>query len=196
MQILADTGCYADFTLPAAPSSAQIAKINALYECGLPLNQRAPHRRGFDLQRGRKPCIFPLIIQGPLMINFGRRQGAWSLPGIESGELSGINSPTLQRLRSWKEAAITVAGRPDWLFIKLHCHSMEYRSESALLGTPMQKFLRELIEGPGNRTEYRVHFVTTREMVNIALAACDGRQGNPGKYRDYLFRLNHAPVRI
>ena len=60
----------------------------------------------------------------------------------------------------------------------------------------MQKFLRELIEGPGNRTEYRVHFVTTREMVNIALAACDGRQGNPGKYRDYLFRLNHAPVRI
>jgi hypothetical protein len=40
MQILADTGCYADFTLPA-PSSAQISKINAIYECALSLNQCA-----------------------------------------------------------------------------------------------------------------------------------------------------------
>jgi hypothetical protein len=38
-----------------------------------------------------------------------------------------------------------------------------------------------------------VHFVTAREMVNIALAACDGNSGNPGQYRDYRFRLNRAP---
>jgi hypothetical protein len=30
--------------------------------------------------------------------------------------------------------------------------------------------------------------VTTREMVNIALAACDGKEGNPGHYRDYRFK--------
>jgi hypothetical protein len=51
-----------------------------------------------------------------------------------------------------------------------------------------------LVEGPGNKTEYRIHFVTMREMVNIAMAACEGREGNPGEYRDYLFRLVHAPV--
>lgn len=191
MQILADTGCYADFTLPAL-SHAQIGKINALYECALPLDQRAPHRRGFDLQNGRKPSIFPLIFQGPLMVDFGRRKRRWPIPSIESGELSGINPPTLQRLRLWKEAAITVEGRPDWLFIKLHCHGLESASELALLGTPLQHFLRELVEAPGSRTEYRVHFVTMREMVNIALAACDGRQGNPGEYRDYRFQLIHA----
>jgi len=193
MQILADTGCYADFTLPA-PSTAQIAKINALYECALPLNQRAPHRRGFDLQSGREPCTFPLIIQGPLMINFGRQKGGWPFPGIENGELSGSNPPTLHRLQLWQEAAITVRGRPDWLFIKLHCHGMEPKDESAMLGTSFQNFLRELVEGPGNRTEYRVHFVTMREMVNIALAACDGREGNPGVYRDYRLRVMRAPV--
>jgi hypothetical protein len=195
MQILANTGCYADFTLPA-PSSAQISKINSVYECALPLSQRAPHRRGLDLQRGREPVTFPLIIQGPLMIDFGRRKRGWPLPAIESGELTGINPPTLRRLRLWKDAAISVRGRPDWLFIKLHCHGLQSTDKSAMFGTSIQHFLRELVEGPGNRTEYQIHFVTMREMVNVALAACDGRQGNPGDYRDYRFRLINAPVRI
>jgi hypothetical protein len=195
MQILADTGCYADFTLPA-PSSAQIGKINALYECGQHLNQRAPHRKGVDLQRGRTPHNFPLIVQGPLLIDFRRRRRGWPFPGIENGELSGINPPTLRRLRLWRDAAITVRGRPDWLFIKLHCHGLEPQDESAMLGSSIQNFLRELVEGPGNRTEYRVHFVTMREMVNIALADCDGREGNPGEYRDYRFRRVEAAVRV
>jgi hypothetical protein len=34
-----------------------------------------------------------------------------------------------------------------------------------------------------------------REMVNIALAACDGRENNPGECRDYRFRLVEAAVR-
>jgi hypothetical protein len=195
MQILADTGCYADFTLPA-PSSAQIGKINALYECVPPLNQRAPHRRGRDLQCGRAPMTFPLIIQGPLMIDFGRWKHGHLFPGIESGELSGANPPTMSRLQLWRNAAITVRGRPDWVFIKLHCHGMSPWDESALLGESLQDFLRELVEGPRNRTEYRLHFVTAREMVNIILAACDGRTGNPGEYRDYRVRLLQDHVRI
>ena len=48
----------------------------------------------------------------------------------------------------------------------------------------------------GKSNEYGLHFVTMREMVNIALAACDGHEGNPGEYRDYRFRLAHAHVRI
>ena len=193
MQILADTGCYADCTLPA-PTTAQIAKINAMYECALPLNQRAPHRQGFDLQSGRTPSKFPLIIQGPLMIDFGRRKGGSLVPGIENSELSGANPPTLRRMELWKDAAITVQGRLDWIFIKLHCHGMTPRDESAMFGPAIQDFLRELVEGPGNGVDYRLHFVTIREMVNIALAACDGCKGTPGEYRDYRFRLTHAPV--
>jgi hypothetical protein len=195
MQILANTGCYADFTLPAVPSSAKTGKINTLYECALPLNQRAPHRRGIDLNCSHGPSTFPLIVQGPLMIDFGRRKSGRTFPGIESGELSGANPPTMRRLRLWQEAAITVQGRPDWLFIKLHCHGMVPREESAMFGSSIQQFLKELVDGPGNGTDYRLHFVTMREMVNIALAACDGRRGNPGEQRDYLFRLAKSAVR-
>jgi hypothetical protein len=189
MQILADTGCYADFTLPSAPSSAQISKINSLYECGAPLGKCAPHRRGRDLECGRPLKIFPLMIQGPLMLNLGRRKHGWPFPGIENGELTTANPPTMERLRLWQEAAITVHGRPNWLFIKLHCHGMDPRDEQAMLGTPIQQFLRELVDRPQRQDAYLVHFVTAREMVNIALAACDGRSGNPGQYRDYRFQL-------
>lgn len=189
MQLLAETGCYADLTLPSAPNVSQTAKINSLYECALPLDRRAPHRKGRDLKSGRAPQIFPLIIQGPLMLNFARRIGGWwPVPCIENGALTKANPPTMGRLRLWEQAAITVKGRPDWLFIKLHCHGMDPRDDEAMLGLPMRRFLRDLVEGARDGQEYRVHFVTAREMVNIILAACDGRDGSPGDYRDYRLR--------
>jgi hypothetical protein len=192
MQILADTGCYADFTLPAAPSSAQVSKINALYECGGSLDECAPHRRGRDLQCGRPPKIFPLMIQGPLMLNLGLRKHGWPYPGIENGELTTANPPTMNRLQLWRRAAIAVRGRPEWLFIKLHCHGMDPRDEQAMLGAPIQDFLRDLTEGRLEKRGYRVHFVTAREMVNIALAACDGNSEDPSQYRDYRFQLTRS----
>jgi hypothetical protein len=99
----------------------------------------------------------------------------------------------MERLRLWQQAAIAVRGRPEWLFIKLCCHGMDPRDEQALLGSPIQQFLLELVGRPQRQDEYQVHFVTAREMVNIALAACDGRSGNPGQYRDYRFQLIRAP---
>lgn len=190
MQVLADTGCYADLTLPAAPfHPAQIAKINSLYECALPLSQRAPHRRGRDLERGRSPEVFPLMIQGPLMPHFFPSR--FRRAGIENGAITRWNPLSLSRLRLWKQAAITVRGRPDWLFIKLHCHGMDPTQQDAVIGPPMRKFLRELVEGAEQRGEI-LHFASAREMVNIILAACDGREGNPGEYRDYRLKRARA----
>ena len=185
MQVLSDTGCYADFTLPSAPSVSQIAKINALYECKQPLNKHAAHRYGEDLAVRRRPEVLPLIVQGPLMLNFSRRRKSWPFPGIENGELTGVQPPTLERLKLWIQAAITVKGRSDWLFIKLHCHGMDPRDDEVMLGAPLRQFLTELKELAGKWGPYQVHFVSAREMVNIILAACDGREGNPGDYRDH-----------
>jgi hypothetical protein len=53
----------------------------------------------------------------------------------------------------------------------------------------MRRFLQELKEGSHEGKAYQTHFVTAREMVNIALAACDRREGNPGEFRDYRFQL-------
>jgi hypothetical protein len=58
-----------------------------------------------------------------------------------------------------------------------------------MFGPAVQKFLRELIAMEKDSGAFRLHFVTAREMVNIILAACDGREGNPGEYRDYRLRL-------
>jgi hypothetical protein len=186
MAILAETGCYADLTLPSAPHPAQVTKINALYECALPLHEPAPHRKGRDLRSGEPPRIFPLVIQGPLGLDFARWVGRWPVP-LENGELTTLHPATMHRLGLWCRPAITVIGRPDWLFIKLHCHGMNPRDKETMLGAPMQQFLGELtMDAPG----YRVHFVTAREMVNIILAACDGREGDPGTYRDYRLRLS------
>ena len=130
------------------------------------------------------------------MLDFKRRRSGRASPGIESGELTANNPPTMRRLRLWQEAAISVQGRPDWLFIKLHCHGLAAGEESALVGPSVQRFLQDLVEDSGNGTEYHVHFVTLREMVNIALAACEGRDANPGDWRDYRFRLVEKPHQI
>jgi hypothetical protein len=106
---------------------------------------------------------------------------------IENGAITRRNPLSLSRLRLWKQAAISVRGKPDWLFIKLHCHGMDPTQRDVVLGEPMRKFLRELVEGAVQRGEI-LHFVSAREMVNIMLAACEGREGTPGEYRDYRFK--------
>jgi hypothetical protein len=189
MQILAETGCYADFTLPSAPDPTQIGKINALYECALPLSRRAPHRYGHDLTVGNRPTVFPLIMQGPLLLTLLRGNRRCLCARVENGGLMKNDPPTMERTKLWRKASITVRGRPNWLFIKLHGHGMDPRDEAVMLGEPMKRFYQELIEGSAGGREYQVHFVTAREMVNIALAACDGCDGNPGNYREYRLKL-------
>jgi hypothetical protein len=188
MQILAETGCYADMTLPAAVfHRSQTAKINSLYECAGRLDERAPQRWGRDLECGRPPQVLPLIVQGPLQLDVRSSRKL----RVENGAINQGCPLSLRRLQLWKRAATTVKGRPDWLFVKLHCHGMNPTQADEVMGPPMQRFLRELVEGAEERGEV-LHFVTAREMVNIILAACDGRTGNPGDYRDYRFIRNSA----
>jgi hypothetical protein len=187
IQILAETGCYADFTLPSAPSIAQISKINALYECEGPLDHRSAHRHGCDLASGRAPHKFPLMIQGPLGFSFHRRKHG-VLPVIENSALSSANPPSPHRLKLWTNARITVQGRPEWVFVKLHCHGMNPIDTPTLLGHPMKDLLQHLATLE-HRGDSCFHFVTAREMTNIILAACDGKQGEPSDFRDYRLRL-------
>jgi hypothetical protein len=126
------------------------------------------------------------MIQGPLLVTLGAAARNGFL-GIENAALTGANPPDLQRLQLWKKAAITIQGRPDWLFIKLHCHSMDPTDRDAVIGPSFQKFVADLVGGARDRRE-TIHFVTAREMVNIIWAACDGKDGSPGEYRDYRLK--------
>src|SRR5260370_16959083 len=112
MQVLAETGCYADLTLPTGfGHPAQTGKINSLYECALPLDQAVPHRRGIDLTVGRAPTIFPLMVQGPLVTDLRRTLGS-ALPAFENGALTAPQPPPFQRLRPSNQPQIHLPRPP------------------------------------------------------------------------------------
>jgi len=64
---------------------------------------------------------------------------------------------------------------------------MDPTQKDAVIGNSFRGFLAALVGGAGGRKE-TLHFVAARELANILLAACDGREGNPGDYRDYRFK--------
>jgi hypothetical protein len=187
MQILADTGCYADFTLPAVPQQSQTPKINALYQCGHPLTEAVPHRSGPDLQVGVKPRL-PILITGPVVFNWHRRWRGLPLPRIEDGALTASYPLDPGRLRLWSNARIGVRGRPEWSFIKLYCHGFFDEDQPVMIGERIRRFWSEMLEYGERTGDFRIHFVTARESFNLVMAAIDGRSGEPGQYRDYLLR--------
>jgi hypothetical protein len=187
MQILADTGCYADFTLPAVPFRAQVPRINAIYECGHSLHERNPHRSGPSLRVGVPPRL-PIIFTGPLVFNWRRRLWGLPVPRLDDGALASNYPLDLPRLHRWRGARIAVLGRPEWVFIKLYCHGFFPHDQAMVIGEPVQRFLEEFVDHGERSGEFKVHFATAREAFNMVMAAVDGRSGEPGLYRDYLLR--------
>jgi hypothetical protein len=185
MQILADTGCYADFTLPAAPLRPQVSRINAIYQCGHPLDQRAPHRSGPTLRVGARPRL-PVIFTGPLVLNWRRRLRGLPVPRLDDGVLARNYPVDTARLHRWRSSRIGVQGRPDWVFLKLYCHGFFPFDQPMAIGEPIRRALEEILEYGNRSGEYKLHFATAREAFNMAMAAVDGRAGDPGLYRDYV----------
>ena len=182
---LRDTGCYADFTLPAAPSPAQTRTVNEIYfaDCG----QAGPkaHDRGVRAAAGRQPGASDLlVVQGPLAVSWNQaRRGI--VPRVENGSLHAGHPPTMARFDDWLSCGISVAGRPEWLFVKLYTHGAPEANAAMLLGADTAAFHRQLTAGFNDGGHFRLHYVTAREMANIVCAAEAGESGNPGRFRDY-----------
>ena len=194
MQVLAETGCYADFTLPSAPDQSQVPRLNAIYQCGHPLDEAVPHRTGPSVRVGHSPRL-PLIFTGPLIFNWRRRLRGLPVPRLDDGCLVAHYPLDLARFNDWRNARIHVEGRPDWIFIKLYCHGFFMQDQPAMIGEPMRRFLETVIELGEQTGSFKIHFATAREAFNIAMAATDGRDGDPGQYRDYrLQQIMRASV--
>jgi len=185
--ILSETGCYADFTLPSAPSPCQTKKINSIYYALDNPNKPKSHNTGKDVRVGAVQDRGLMIIQGPLTLNLAdRKYGVW--PRIENGEISGSNPGTLQRIDLWVKEHIHVRGRKEWIFVKVHCHGAQEGSWNVLLGTKADEMYHCLERKYNDGKNYRLHYVTARECYNIIKAAEAGETGNPGKFRDYLLK--------
>lgn len=182
--ILKETGCYADFTLPSAPSITQTAKINSIYYAKDHPRKPMSHNTGTDVCAGRSRSGDLLLVQGPLTLDWQARKNGF-LPGIENAEIGGGRPPTIRRFDLWKRQHISVAGCPQWVFIKVHCHGALEKNADMFFRGEMRNFLEELTRH-ARQTGLHLHFVTAREMYNIVRAAEAGGNGDPDRYRDYV----------
>lgn len=180
--VLRETGCYADFTLPSAPSETQTSKINSIYYATDDPARPKSHDTGVDVRVGGRPNGDLLLIQGPLTLNW-RKRSRGVLPRIENGELSGDNPPSPDRADLWVRQGVHVSGRPEWVFVKLHAHGANEKNMDALLGPPMDETLAYLERAYNDGRRYRLHYVTARELYNIVKAAEAGCKGNPNHWR-------------
>lgn len=188
MQILRDTGCYADMTLPSAPDQSQVRVINQIYECGLPLSEPVPHREAIRLGSNHHVPQLPVIMQGPLVFDWTRTVKGVPVPRIDDGALAANQGLADSRFRRWTSANVTVAGRPDWLFVKLYCHGFFDHDQSTCIGDEARAFFGNLVEDGEKSGKYAIHFASAREAFNIAMAASEGRSGDPHQYRDHILR--------
>ena len=185
--ILRDTGCYADFTMPSVAYDSQARLVNRIYFAIDDPGQPASHLTGPLATAGQgAPDDGLLMIPGPLALNWRRRVGG-VVPRIDSSAIDYRTPPSLERFRRWLGTGVGVAGRPEWVFIKTHTHGAPEANAAVMLGGPFRQMLVDALSRFNDGTTYRLHFVTAREMANIALAAVDGRSGNAGQFRDYRY---------
>jgi hypothetical protein len=81
---------------------------------------------------------------------------------------------------------IHVAERPEWIFVKVHTHGAPERNAATLLGPAGQRLHQYLAARYNDGRRWILHYVTAREMYNIAIAAMEGESGDPGAHRDRI----------
>ena len=198
ISVLLQTGCYVDMTLPSAPSDSQVNLANRIYYARSTPDEPTGHRRGEWVRAGGSvpSAQHMMLITGPLGLNWRDRKFGL-LPRIENGELSDRSVASPHRIRLWHRLSSAVEGRPEWRFIKLHCHGAQEKDHGIMLGEECRAMYEELERQFRDTPGYRLHYVNAREMFNIARAAEAGRAGNPDAYRDYVYappkwRLNES----
>ncbi len=178
--ILLKTGCYADFTMPSAPSDTQTTTINSIYYAQDKPGQRKSHDQGQRAEVGKPaPADSLLMIQGPLAFD-GSRKKFGLVPRIENGDLLANHPPTINRMHLWMDAGITVKGRPNWRFAKLHTHGCKDGNIEMLLGPKMQSFHQGLADLHQRQPNFRYHYVSAWEMSQLVHQAEQEDKTGPG----------------
>ena len=183
--LLRELGCYADFTLPSAPSDTQTSTINSIYYATDDPARPKSHDTGVPVRVGGSASGDLMIVQGPLALNWReRRMGV--MPRIENADVRKTQPPTPARVDDWVRTGIHVEGRPEWVFVKIHTHGTQEGDMDTLLGAPSEAMYAHLERAYNDGRDYVLHYVTAREAYNIIKAAEAGKTGDPGQYRDFV----------
>ena len=195
LSILAETGCYADFTFPSG-NEAQPKLANTIFYAQSSRNYPKGYDKLFsEIEVGKRQQGGLLCIQGILGLRWRSRTHRF-YPSIEQSNINKSDFPFDKRIDYWVDKAIHVQGKPDWKFMKMHTHGAREREWDTLLGRPRDDMHSYLESKYNDGVNYVLHYVTAREMYNIVKAAEDGRDGNPNSYRDFLIpRYIYTPNR-
>ena len=188
LQVLRQTGCFADFTFPAW-GSMQPRKHDSIYYATDDPERPKSYDTGVDAQVGRPPSGDLLIFQGP-----GRRAGHARLARVRPlrwlldcltvyPDITACCPATPRRIRNWVQRNIHVKGRPEWVFVKCHTHGARREDYDALFGPAADAMYSELETRYNDGREWRLHYVTAREACNIVRAAEKKLQGDPELFR-------------
>lgn len=187
LPLLFDTGCYADFTFPSAPDASQPNIVNQIYWPIGELNQRRAHERGERARVGHVKRDRILMIQGPLAL--AKRHGKLAMrienSGITPSDVPKTHQEAATRARTWARQRIHIAGRPEWVFVKIHTHGAPEPLAVPFFSAGARVLHDVLTTQYNDGERWRLHYVTAREMFNIALAAMEGKSGNPNDFRDF-----------
>ena len=182
LPLLHEMGCYADFTFPSAPDPCQSDMVDLIYWPTGDLARRRSYDDGEPARVGAAHDDRLLLITGPLALARKGRLGV----RIENGALTGDDPATPARIRTWVRQGIGIAGRPEWVFVKVHTHGSLEKTAASLLGDGGRVLHETLAREYGDGERWRLHYVTAREMYNVARAAMDGKGGDPSAWFDYL----------
>lgn len=190
LQILFETGCYADCTFPSAPNESQPGVINQIYWPEGDLSRARCYENASPARVGEVFDDRILMIQGPLALV--PRLARVPLR-IENAAITAQDPGAPARVATWVAQDIHVEGRPDWVFVKVHTHGAPEDQAASLLGPHGRGLHRELTTRYNDGVHWKLHYVTAREMYNIAMAAMSGKSGDPNAFRDFL--LKPPPIR-
>ncbi|MHC9084477.1 right-handed parallel beta-helix repeat-containing protein [Luteimonas sp. RIT-PG2_3] len=198
--VLREEGCYADFTLPAAPDPCQTSTVNRIYYAKDDPHRGKSHDKGERVRVGGQHDAAAteadlMIIQGPLGFRWNSRKFG-IIPRIENSDIRAVAPPSPDRIDAWVETGIHVEGRPEWIFVKIHTHGAEDCDMDTLLGKSMDQAYRYLESRYNDGKDWKLHYVSARETYNIIKAAEAGVDGDPGQYRDFVIPrpLYRAPA--
>jgi hypothetical protein len=180
--MLHELGCYVDLTFPSAPDPCQPDKVNQIYWPIGDLTKRRSYEQGERARVGASYSDRLLMITGPLAF---ARKGGFGVR-LENGALTGNDPPTAERVDTWVSQGIHVEGRPEWVFVKVHTHGAIEKTAASLLGDGSREMHAALQRYRSNG--WKLHYVTAREMYNVARAAMDGKVGDPAAYFDYVVK--------
>ncbi len=192
VSVLSDLGCYADMGFPGVRSSRPPSRVNTMFMVSSADSE--PYNESDELRAGRLGKGGLLVIEGPFLIDWTD----WRLtlrPYVEDGHLNPEALPDPGRVDSWIRANVHVIGQPNWIFVKLTIDGLSDAASAQSLQHSLDQSLMYLEEVYNDDELYRLHYVTAREMYNMAMAAQAFKSGNAGLFRDYLIEPYEATQR-